>query len=891
MRRQIELQGFVIALLLGVAAVGCSSKSDAGGGGGEAGGSNGGSAAGRGGGGSGAAGSVGGGGKGGNAGGAMGGSGAAGATGGGGAGTGGTGGDTEPPVPGATYHVSPTGDDSKSGLSLADAFKTVQRGADAAKPGDLVLVHAGTYRERVMPPRGGTGEDARIIYRAAPGDRVIISGLAVWSPASWTMDGALHTAVPSDALFTDNHYVDGGNPFKIEYWSDARKPAGSLGHVVVDGVEYEEQGTKANANAKAKSWWADRKTGALYIHFDGDPKGKTVEITARRGLFRPFVKGLGYITVQGFEFDYCGNNASYPGIIDEMHPLYQSGMVGTRQGHHWKILNNTLRHAKGVALTFGLGVDMDDSAWWDPYGRVNSQPPGATPVWRDRSEIDYQSSSGGDNETDKPYARTDGMLETTRSAQFASRPYKEVGYNIIANNTFDSSGMNAIASIGGIGNTIYGNRFVNNCQFIDSSSAEDAVIKVHMQTALLIEKNLFEGFVGDHRAIWLDNNVVGSVVSRNVFLNHTGGTPALFLEISSSLCQYQTVVDNNVFVGSTHPIVSAVADGVALYHNLFFKNGDGFAMGSNRDNTGGDCGNMRISSWNNLFVDQERAFGFGYSQAINFHTSDYNLMYRPAGVAACKYLLTENGTGDGGNRASRPWCSAGATQSEIGAAHKGGTAWACGASWGADNGPFGCEADLGNWRGTMGPTIDTHSEERPFTSGATAGRTVTLNLGSAPLLAGAPAKAGVGLDFNGTAVTGDVKAGPFQDLGAGAKTYTLWDDAQAPRLPALPAPPTEVAAKAVSATTMKVTWKSGSPDARYVYVERRSNGGEWKPWGFITTTQNRLLDFDVAADKDKLEYRVAARNSAGLSPFVVADGQRALAEDTATDCRWARETR
>lgn len=798
----------------------------------------------------------------------------------------------DPGSPGTVFHVRPDGDDGKSGLSASDAFKTIQRGAEAAQPGDTVLVHAGTYRERVMPPRGGTGETARITYRAAPGEHVVVTGLSVWSPPLWKTDGALQTAVPARELFTDDRYVDGGNPFKIEFWSDARKPARSLGDVVVDGVEYEEQGSKADANAKLKSWWADRATGALFIHFDGgSPSGKIVEITTRRGLFRPYVKGLGYITVDGFEFAYCGNNGSYPGVIDAMHPLYQSGMVGTRQGHHWRIVNNVLRNAKGVALTFGLGVDMDDAAWWDPHGRINAAPAGSPAMWRDQTEIDYPTVSGGDNETDAPYDRTDGKLVEAHNTQFASRPYREVGFNLIANNTFDSSGMNAVASIGGYGNTLFGNRFVNNCRFIDGSSAEDAVIKVHMQTALLLEKNLFEGFSGNHRAVWLDNNVVGSVVSRNAFLNHPGSAPALFLEISSSLCQYQTVIDHNVFAGSTHAIVSAVADGVALHQNLFYKNGDGFALGSNRDNTGADCGNMRISSWNNLFVDQERTFGFAFSQALNFHTSDYNLMYRPAGVAACKYLLTDGGTGDGGNRAARPWCSANATQTDIAAAKSGGTQWACGVSWGADNGPNGCEADLGNWRGTMGATIDRHSEERPFTSGSLERRALTLNLGSAPTIAGAPAKPGAQIDFNGRAVSGAVQAGPFQDLGAQSKTYALWDDAQPPKLPARPMPPSDVASKAVSATTMKVTWKNNAADARYIYVERRINGGAWKPWGFITTTQSRLVDFDVPAQKDKLEYRVAARNSAGLSAFVEADAQRAIAPDEPTDCRWSREMR
>jgi len=743
-----------------------------------------------------------------------------------------------------TYHVRASdGNDANDGLVPASALKTIQKAADAAQPGDTILVHAGTYRERVKPPRGGTGEDARIVYMANPGDHVVITGLDVWSP-TWTEEGGLHYATPADSMFTDTNYTDGGNPFKIGYWCSPRL---CLGQVVVDGAEYAEQATRANAAAATGRWWADQKKGAIYINFGpGGPAGKTVEIVTRRGVFRPYIKGLGYITVQGFDMAYCGNNGGWPSVAGQVHILYQSGMVGTRQGHHWKIIDNKIRSAKGLGLTFSVGTDMDDGGWWDPHGMLKGKP---------HVEVDYSKLSAGDNETD------------ATNSQLPSRPYKEVGFNIIAGNVFEGCGMNAIAGIGGLGNTLYGNRFANNCRFISGSSVEDATIKVHMQYGTLIEKNLFEDFTGNHRGVWLDNNVVGTVLSRNVFLNHSGGNPTIFFEISSSLDQYLSVVDNNLFINCSHGVVSAAADGVAFYNNLFYKCGDGFAMGSNRDQTGSDYGNMRIHSWNNLFVDQARAFGFAYSQAINFHTSDYNLMFRPAGVAFCKYLLTDGGTGQGPGK--RP-NARNVTQSQITAARAGGNYWRAGGGWGAANGPNGCEADLAAWQGTMGPTIDRHSEERPFTAASSTNRTITLELGSDPAIAGAPAMKGAALDFFGNRIGGTVKAGPFQDLGAGSKTYTFWDDQKLPSLPALPAAPSNVVVTTQSATTMKVTWTNNAPGARFIHVERRIGDGPWVFWGYITTTQDTMLDYDLDTKTNTFDYRIAARNAAGLSPFATA---------------------
>ena len=51
--------------------------------------------------------------------------------------------------------------------------------------GDQVIVHGGTYREWVKPPRGGTSEERRITYRAAAGEQVFVKGserVVDWQP-------------------------------------------------------------------------------------------------------------------------------------------------------------------------------------------------------------------------------------------------------------------------------------------------------------------------------------------------------------------------------------------------------------------------------------------------------------------------------------------------------------------------------------------------------------------------------------------------------------------------------------------------------------------------------------------------------------------------------------
>jgi len=79
----------------------------------------------------------------------------------------------------AEYHVSAiTGGDGNPG-SEAKPFKTISAAAQVARPGDVITVHEGVYRERVNPLRGGTSDDQRIVYQAVPGEKVIIKGSEV----------------------------------------------------------------------------------------------------------------------------------------------------------------------------------------------------------------------------------------------------------------------------------------------------------------------------------------------------------------------------------------------------------------------------------------------------------------------------------------------------------------------------------------------------------------------------------------------------------------------------------------------------------------------------------------------------------------------------------------
>jgi chitodextrinase len=80
----------------------------------------------------------------------------------------------------AELFVSLSGNDANPG-TLAAPFRTVDKAAFVAAPGDIVSVRAGTYVGRVKIYGSKGTASARIVYRAYPGEKVIFDGTGVAS--------------------------------------------------------------------------------------------------------------------------------------------------------------------------------------------------------------------------------------------------------------------------------------------------------------------------------------------------------------------------------------------------------------------------------------------------------------------------------------------------------------------------------------------------------------------------------------------------------------------------------------------------------------------------------------------------------------------------------------
>ncbi len=262
-------------------------------------------------------------------------------------------------------HVAKSGNDTNAG-GAESPYLTISKAAAVARPGDTITVHAGTYREWVRPARGGAGNDARITYRAAAHEEVIIKGserVTTWSDEG---NGLWKVELPNASFGDYNPYALtlSGGWLLYGQWHHR-------GDVYLDGKALSERQARAEVARDQRTWCcqADDHVTTIWANFgSARPNQRLTEINARPSVFFPEKSGLQYITVDGFQIMHSAENWEPPGL-----PL-QMGAIGPRMGKHWIIQNCTVTHARcvGIVLGHARGVDYADiNAFGDHVVRNN----------------------------------------------------------------------------------------------------------------------------------------------------------------------------------------------------------------------------------------------------------------------------------------------------------------------------------------------------------------------------------------------------------------------------------------------------------------------------------------------------------------------------------------
>jgi hypothetical protein len=425
------------------------------------------------------------------------------------------------------FHVSVQGNDANGG-SAQKPYKTISAAARVAQPGDVITVHEGTYRERVTPPRGGESDARRIVYQAAPGEKVIIKGSEVirnWKPF---LPGVWKATVPNSLFGSYNPYKD----LIVGDWFTSRGRPHHTGEVYLNGKSlYETHLLERVLNPQplpdirdrdgsTYTWFceSDEQNTYLYANFhDQNPNQELVEINVRDSCFYPDQPGRDYITVRGFRMSHAATQWAAP-------TAEQIGLVGTHWSKGWIIENNIISDSKCSGITLGKDRKTGHNVWIN-----NPSKDGATHY----NEVIVRALEAG-------WSR------------------ENIGSHIVRNNTILNCEQTGICgSLGAVYSQITNNHIYNIWTKRQFSGAEMAGIKLHGAIDVLIKHNRLHN---TGRGLWMDWMAQGTRITGN--LAYDNSTDDLFVEVNHG----PFLVDNNLFLSGIS--LSDMSEGGAYVHNL-----------------------------------------------------------------------------------------------------------------------------------------------------------------------------------------------------------------------------------------------------------------------------------------------------------------------------------
>lgn len=440
--------------------------------------------------------------------------------------------------------------------SAESPFRTINEAAQAALPGDEVIVAPGVYREYVDPAHGGTAEN-RIVYRSAEPLGAVITGaerIDTWE----NVGGDVWRARIPNGLF------GAYNPYTTVirgdwYWSPDDYHTGEVffgGAAMYEALTLEDV---RSPKASPYSWQPERSLYRWYTEQDGDktviyanfrgadPNRGDVEISVRRNCFAPSREGVGYITLSGFNIRRAATTWAPP-------TAFQDGMVAPHWSKGWIIEDCEISDSRCSGISLGKYLQPENENKW------------TTRFVKDGTQTERDAIC---------QAQTEGWNKDS------------IGSHIIRRCHIHDCGQTGIVGhLGGVFSVIEDNHIhhINNKQ--DLAGAEIGGIKMHAAIDVIIRRNRIHNCT---RGLWLDWQAQGTRVTQNLFYENM--TPAgaavgmdialgedMFVEVSHG----PTLIDNNIFLSAFSCRLST--QGLAFVHNLIA--GSFTYVGKGTDNGG-----------------------------------------------------------------------------------------------------------------------------------------------------------------------------------------------------------------------------------------------------------------------------------------------------------------
>ena len=425
------------------------------------------------------------------------------------------------------YHVSVKGNNKNNG-SAAKPFRTINFAVQFAMPGDVITVHAGTYREWINPVRGGNSEAKRIVYRAAMGEKVEIKGSEVITGWEKGKGDVWKVTIP-------NSFFGDYNPYKDSIYGDWFNNHGRIHHtgeVFLNGKSlYEKERIEKvfnpipDNNIKDRegatyTWYceSDANSTTIWANFQKfDPNNELVEISMRRTCFYPDKPGINYLTIRGFHVSQAATQWGAP-------TAEQIGMISTNWNKCWIIENNVIHDSKCSGITLGKERGTGHNVW-----SANQSLDGS---------IHY----------------IEVVFRTLRNGWCK----ENIGSHIVRNNEiFNCEQTGICGSMGAAFSVIENNHIHHIWTKRQFDGAEIGGIKFHAAIDTKIEKNCIHD---TGRGLWLDWMAQGTRVSKNLMYNND--LEDLFMEVNHG----PTLVDNNILLSPVG--LRTQSEGCAIVHNL-----------------------------------------------------------------------------------------------------------------------------------------------------------------------------------------------------------------------------------------------------------------------------------------------------------------------------------
>lgn len=424
------------------------------------------------------------------------------------------------------YHVAKTGNDSNPGSSDAP-FLTIQKASDVAEAGDIITVHAGVYRERITPPRGGNSNESRIVYRAAEGEKVEIKGSEEIKTWKQFKGDVWKVTIPNSFFKEYNPFIDlvkgdwFNNKGRIHHTGEVYLNGKSLWEMEILEKVLNPKPVKDNFDPEGSTytWYceSDKTNTYIYANFQGaNPNDEMVEINVRKACFYPEKNHINYITVSGFHMSQAATQWAPP-------TAEQIGLIGTNWSKGWIIENNVIRNSKCSGITLGKHGDEFDNT-------------------SENSAVGY--------------------VETIKRALARGWSKEKIGSHIIRNNIISDCEQTGICgSMGGVFSTIENNDIYNIWFKRMWTGAEMGGIKIHASIDMTIRNNRLANC---GRGLWLDWMCQGARVTGNLLYNNT--TDDLFVEVNHG----PFLIENNIMLSPLS--IRDWSEGGAYVHNLIAGN-------------------------------------------------------------------------------------------------------------------------------------------------------------------------------------------------------------------------------------------------------------------------------------------------------------------------------